>query len=156
MELDKFIFLDIDGVLNDCQNLDNPFHDDKMLLLKKIVDNTQAKIILSSTWRVPYLHYKNHISIDSIDFSYMSIIDTTFHQYNLTLHDCTGDLEDIRKRPQEIIDYLSHHQCQSFIVIDDMKLNWGQLSKHLIQTVSYYGLTKELVDKAIKLLNKKE
>ena len=65
-------------------------------------------------------------------------------------------LEDIRKRPQEIMDYLLYHQCQSFIVIDDMKLNWGQLSKHLIQTVSYYGLTKELVNKAIKLLNEKE
>ncbi|MEA2885200.1 MAG: hypothetical protein QOH32_4456 [Bradyrhizobium sp.] len=52
----KIIFLDIDGVLN-CSKTPNPrdfpYIVDKKLLarLKKLLDRTGAKVVLSSTWR---------------------------------------------------------------------------------------------------------
>src|SRR5260370_34823589 len=52
----KIIFLDIDGVLN-CDNTPNPrkfpYIIDKKLLarLKKLLDRTGAKVVLSSSWR---------------------------------------------------------------------------------------------------------
>ena len=54
-EIVKIIFLDIDGVLNvNAQGRDNYgqlFHKHFMDNLKRIVDETGAKIVLSSSWR---------------------------------------------------------------------------------------------------------
>lgn len=57
--MDKYIFLDIDGVLNSNdwfeknKDVDGLVEIDpsKLILLKEIVDCTEAKIILSSSWR---------------------------------------------------------------------------------------------------------
>jgi HAD domain in Swiss Army Knife RNA repair proteins len=52
----KVIFLDIDGVLN-CKRTSNPrkfpYIVDKRLLLRfrRLLDQTSAKVVLSSTWR---------------------------------------------------------------------------------------------------------
>ncbi|MGM9878817.1 MAG: HAD domain-containing protein [Bacilli bacterium] len=53
----KAIFLDVDGVLihqnyknKETENID----EEKIKLLKKIIDETSAKIILTSNWRRPY------------------------------------------------------------------------------------------------------
>lgn len=50
----KVIFLDIDGVLNNDEDLFNDTCLNNKLIenLKLIVDTTKAKIVLSSTWRV--------------------------------------------------------------------------------------------------------
>ena len=50
------IFLDVDGVLNNAYTTDRikgyiGIDDNKVRLLKQIVDYFDAKIILSSTWR---------------------------------------------------------------------------------------------------------
>ena len=52
----KVIFLDIDGVLNSmsCKATIEGFdfvEDEKVALLKEIIDLTGAKVVLSSTWR---------------------------------------------------------------------------------------------------------
>ena len=53
----KVIFLDIDGVLNEdttptrTQSCALFIDQEKLLRLKRIIDATQAKIVLSSTWR---------------------------------------------------------------------------------------------------------
>ena len=60
----KVIFLDIDGVLNSFQTFREIYYEheltgfrrvaidiDKVKLLKEIVDNTGALIVLSSSWR---------------------------------------------------------------------------------------------------------
>lgn len=45
----KVIFLDFDGVMNTFN--DKILQDDKLALLAEIVDKTQAKIVLSTSWR---------------------------------------------------------------------------------------------------------
>lgn len=53
----RVVFLDIDGVLNYAGFKKRAFgyyfvDDEKIKLLKEIVDKTDAKIVLSSTWRL--------------------------------------------------------------------------------------------------------
>lgn len=51
---EKIIFLDIDGVLNNAKSdISDLFviETDLLQILKKIVDSTDASIVLSSTWR---------------------------------------------------------------------------------------------------------
>ena len=50
----KVIFLDVDGVLNSAKTLyeDSSLEDNLILNLKELVNKTEAKIILSSSWRL--------------------------------------------------------------------------------------------------------
>ena len=53
----KVIFLDIDGVLNHeyCKALLHGIYfveDEKVLLLKELINATAAKVVLTSTWRM--------------------------------------------------------------------------------------------------------
>ena len=58
----KVIFLDVDGVLN-CQKTEAKCRgfigvdSKKVKLLKKIVDATDAKIVLSSSWKIGWWKY---------------------------------------------------------------------------------------------------
>lgn len=49
----KVLFLDVDGVLNSNNNLlfDHVIENDKLQILKSIVERTNAKLVLSSNWR---------------------------------------------------------------------------------------------------------
>lgn len=54
MTLTKFIFLDVDGVLNSmpyCERAGRELNPENIRRLKEIVDATGAKIVLSSTWK---------------------------------------------------------------------------------------------------------
>ena len=90
----KIIFLDIDGVLNSRVydrkrnwNEQTDIDETRLPLVKKIVDGTGAKIVLSSTWRE---HWdKNHEKCDE-DGIY---INNTFAKFGLEIYDKTPDLE---------------------------------------------------------------
>ena len=54
MVLTKFIFLDVDGVLNSkpyCERTGRELNPENVRQLKEIVDATGARIVLSSTWK---------------------------------------------------------------------------------------------------------
>ena len=83
----KIIFLDIDGVLNsvryDCQRtIDQGNIDETRLqLIKKLVDATEARIVLSSSWRK---HWEKDISkCDTIGRD----INEVFAKYQLAIYD---------------------------------------------------------------------
>ena len=71
----KVIFLDIDGVLNysGCkEKIGGIFfvNDERIKILKEIIDKTNAKIVLSSTWRSGWwdLEAGKTTTIDAHDF----------------------------------------------------------------------------------------
>lgn len=145
----KVIFLDIDGVLSTYRDLhkeleNNPnkkikidtIFDRPTLLLKEIIDKTDAKIVLSSSWRITHLDK----AIEALK------------EYGISIYDVTPYLRKIRG--EEIKAWLSKNDyVESFIIIDDDS-DMGELMDYLIQTNNYYGLEEEHVEKAIKLLNK--
>ena len=79
----KYIFLDIDGVLN---NGTGPFlHEDKVKLLSEIIEETNAKIILVSSWKDGWYNDK------SLCTARAKIIDSVFEKFGIFIYDKTED-----------------------------------------------------------------
>lgn len=149
----KVIFLDFDGVLNsakyllghgDCGVAIDPA---RMALLKQIVDATDAKIVLSTSWREHWS--KDLIHCDSTGM----LINRIFSKYGLHIFDKTPELHE--RRETEIKSWLdTHPEVENFVVLDDSLLSAGYLNGHFIKTSNYFdGLDETDVQKAIDILN---
>jgi hypothetical protein len=134
----KVIFLDIDGVLN-CDKTPNPrkfpYIVDKKLLarLKKLVDRTGAKVVLSSTWRCDPVGVfaAKHWGIPFIDV-------------------CPDRPRSPRRK--EITAWLAAHpRVTRFVVIDDEDDELDDLP--LFQPSAKTGLTAEIVKGVERYLN---
>jgi hypothetical protein len=136
----KVIFLDIDGVLN-CAKTSNPrklpYIVDKKLLarLKRLLERTGAKVVLSSTWRYDPagIFSAKHWGIPFIDV-----------------------IPDRPKRPRrdEILEWLSRHpRVKRYAVIDDEDDELDDLP--LFQPSASTGLTRAIVAGAAKYLEGK-
>eukprot|EP01084_Bolivina_argentea_P121910 216058_1 len=155
----KIIFLDVDGVLNSLeytpvQDIESPddlyvIEEDKVKLLKQIVDKTNSKIVISSTWR------NNAKQLQKLS--------NILNKYGMKYLDCIPHLKDNDKnRVDEIEMFMNEYnknndiQISKWIAIDDMdlmKYNPKLITKHFIHTTQQYGLTSQHVKQAIKLLN---
>ena len=131
----KVIFLDVDGVLNSehwykknhkrhperCRT-DTAIDPRYVRNLKRIVDRTGAKIVLSATCRGDvkgnYCHYLHRI----------------LEKYGLIIYDYTRRLGG--ERGYEIQDWLDNHQNVTNIVILDDDSDMMHLTKYLVKTKS--------------------
>lgn len=153
----KYLFLDIDGVLNshkydverDIMNTSN-IDGTRLDLVKEIVDQTGAKIVLTSTWRKHW--EKSEVFCDAIGKE----LNETFKKHGLEIYDKTPTISYL-ERGKEIEAYLSDHMAdlEAFCVVDDMMYAWDGLSPFFVQTNPRigYGLEKRHVERIIKLLN---
>lgn len=156
--MNKIIFLDIDGVLNSNQYWasiqdrkktmpEMEFQLDPKCLrnLKKIVDETHSKIVVTSTWKRIKDHidkFKNHIS-----------------QYGLYVYDLAPCHPDgAIHRGDEIRQYLEEHkgEVDKFILLDDDEFpDFNELKEHWVKTSFYKGgLGKEQVEESIQRLGR--
>lgn len=156
----KVIFLDIDGVLNSRiydrkrnWNEQTDIDETRLPLLKKIVDETGAKIVLSSTWRE---HWNEDPLLCRDDGVY---INNTFAKFGLEIYGKTPDLGLTAERPEEIQAWLdsARELVESFVIIDDYRYGWENLSDNFVKTNPHFGLglEKEHAEKAVEILNKK-
>ena len=149
----KAIFLDIDGVLNSNEhtafiksfvtysdNMIEPFDDDCLYNLKYIVDETDAKIIITSIWCLfpDYLYIlMNKLEEYGLDKNVISL--TTSNKY--------------KDKLQEIAVKLKKLGVTEYVVLDnDKTLN---LNRHVI-TNNATGLTEIDAKQAIKILTYNE
>ena len=154
----KVIFLDIDGVLNssaydrkrDWDKLTN-IDESRLPLVKRIVDETGAKIVLSSTWRV---HWDTDAEKCDADGGYLN---ETFSKCSLEIFSKTPDLGMDGDRPEEIRAWLdaAAEPVERFVVLDDYRYAWGKLSDFFVKTNPRFGLGLEEghVLRAIEILN---
>lgn len=152
----KLLFLDVDGVLNSTRfsyelsnneleiykSLSFPldsFDYRAIELVNYIIDNTDAKLVISSDWRFddelePCLKYHG----------------LKYEIYGKTPYD------KHYRRNIEIETFILNEseKIESYCIIDDIDdwFNDEQL-KHMVKTSTYEGLTKKLADKVIKILN---
>lgn len=149
----KIIFLDFDGVLNSekyvrAQNEYGVIIDpEKMLMLKHIIDKTNAKTVLSTSWRE---HWdKDSFLCDETGKQ----INEIFKKYGIKIYDKTPFLKEGRE--QEILCWLNcNKDTESFVVLDDRFLSADYLYGHFVKTSGYRNaLTKEDAVKAIEILN---
>ena len=154
----KIIFLDIDGVLNsDRYDREQGIYEagiidvSRVALIKEIIDKTDAKVVLTSTWR----HHwdKDEAKRDRLGKE----IDDAFKKYNVEIYDKTPRLGMFTDRADEILTYMENAQgeIKAFVIVDDSMYRWDDLSPFFVQTNPKigYGLEKHHVDKIVELLN---
>lgn len=153
----KILFLDIDGVLNSKRYDDARRFEDgnidvsRLPLVKRIIDETSAEIVLSSTWRKHWSQDPD--GCDPIGVS----LNRLFAEYGLTISDKTPVL-DAYDRVQEIRLWLEAHgnEVKSLAVLDDHRFGWGDLDDYVARTDFYIGrgLGEAHVEKVIRVLNR--
>lgn len=150
--MDKALFLDMDGVANgdkdfipkgfSSQVSIHPIGIEKIHLIRKILEKTGAKIVLSSTWRHGW-------SIEQFEavFSVFSFgFDGKFIGKTPSIRDAT--------RGQEIDKWLKDNNFHGNFVILDDDSDMEPHMDHLVQTDGTVGLTPQDMRKAIEILNR--
>ena len=152
----KVLFLDFDGVLNSRKYLRNfngygvAIDSERMRLLKGIIDATEAKIVLTTSWRV---HWDK--DTEACKETGKKINDI-FNEYDLKIYDKTSVLGTDRE--SEIRAWLEEHfETENFAVLDDMFLDADFLRGHFVRTSDYKdGLDEETSAQAVRILNAEE
>lgn len=157
----RVIFLDIDGVLNaDCdfggKSKPNPYvsSDDgnrycgicrtHVKLLKQIVDRTDAKIVLTSSWKNDYNDYIRHGYFNRVG----KYLYNKLRALGLSIYDTTikYDFSGGKNRGYEISQWLEDHpEVDRWVVLDDEKFSdydFLKITPNLILTDVEYGLWK--------------
>ena len=159
----KIIFLDIDGVLN-CHSTKDRVNeyigidDRKASLLKEIVDYTNAKIVLVSTWKEYWV--KNPKHKDKQD-ELANYLDEKLAKAGLIIWDKISDYGTLErghfiKEYVRIMNSVGSH-ISKYVILDDEMFDYKEsgCTKYLVQT-SFYdnGLEKKHVRKVVEMLNK--
>lgn len=143
----KVIFLDIDGVLNTSSKLEGDVftdggHLNKNLiqLLNKLIEDTKAKVVISSTWRKLYTQDQLYSILYNVGFNgeIVGMTGNSSHGF----------------RGLEIRQWLlGHPEVTNYIILDDDSdmLLWQ--ANHFFNTDHEFGLTKKIVYKATRFLN---
>lgn len=165
----KIIFLDIDGVLATPEYLEDgqwALNPEKQKLFGDILTQTDAEIVLSSSWRCNSLdETKEHMNNKGFLFN-NKLIGITIRGYHY-LERGTGIHLSI-PRGVEIKQWIDTHihsdngknwerkrlgKDYRYAILDDESDMLLEHRNHFVQTQSKIGLTQEDVDKAIKILN---
>ena len=158
----KVIFLDVDGVLNsvrwmksdECVTNGGIFGMDTQAvkLLKYIIEKTDAKIVVSSSWRIGGItegsHFHDELKrTDPSDTILDAVIGKT----------CQGDIDPPLPRNwvrgDQIQRWIDDNDFDGkFVILDDSD-DMAHLSDHLIRTETEIGILRSHVDRVIKALN---
>lgn len=154
--MEKYIFLDFDGVINTPKG---KFAKKAVANLLHLVERSDAKIIISSTWRLQGMKYiqklwqEHHMpgevigltpSCNSVNFSNVDGVEEW-----QGLHGCKG---------LEIAEWLrlNAKEPYRYIILDDEEDILFAQREHLVKVEGSKGLSKTDVREAIKILNTKE
>lgn len=168
----KVIFLDIDGVLNNQQTFQSRYEhhqstgewlleiDETMVArLTNIVKETNAKIVLSSSWRTGF----SYDTCEPLGEQARGLVDI-LNKYSLSIYSRTGNGKD---RTDEIEEWLqTHKDIDTFVILDDDSYDLQKfIGRELVKTSftapkemvkdmnDCTGLQDEHVERAIRILN---
>ena len=150
--------MDIDGVLNtdrqirknnlkqiECINFDV----EAMENLKKIIEETNAKIVVTSTWRI-HKRENGFLWSELIRNFQVCKINTDVIIDITPIIDTNMRLET---REFEISKWLSTNiNIEKFVILDD-QWSMGGLNNHFIRCLPFNGITRKIADDVIKKLN---
>lgn len=160
----KIIFLDVDGVL-DIFNREQNMQDilkSAVLRLKRIVDETEAKIVIISNWRYGCDQYKNRIK-DQQNYSQecdnWPQLSKALGEADLEIYDVTPWEDSLSTRSEEIIEYQKRHpDIEHFVILDDCFSDdysqYEELKQRLVFVNANQALQDRDVERAIRILKK--
>ena len=153
----RVIFLDIDGVLNSEEwdkyvqsftygarfNSCYLLSQEMILRLQNVVFQTNAEIVLTSSWRT--------------DVQALNALTKQLSLYHLCLRDTTL-YSTYNTRADDIHEWLrSHPDVRSYVIVDDYDDGFSNdevLVAHFVQTNYFQGLTSEEAEKIVEILSK--
>ncbi len=147
----KIIFLDIDGVLilpPEWGKIPDP---NCLEQLFRIIKETDAKVILSSSWRCMEETFEEVIKMHLWRFGdlHKYLIGETRHPtFAIDSHE-----REIEKWLEEDYRKIMEEQPDSFVILDDMEM-LGPLKLYAVHCKWADGLSREKADLAIKILQK--
>ena len=174
----KVLFLDVDGVLN-CKSTkeviwrDNGkqgFHgveSEKTKLLARIIKESGAVIVLSSTWRLNKVKsiFDNYLFLDDLeDEEYDDSSEKSAYRYlemrlaecGLSIYDDTPDSGGAYSRGKEIHGWLENHpDVTDYVILDDEEFRdfeTYELTDHVVYTTYAKGLTEKQVIEVLEIL----
>ena len=150
------IFLDVDGVLN-CVETKNKCNGllgidgMKVKRLKEIVDKTDSKIVLTSTWKIGWDEDNDKCHYDA------KYLNNKLSEQGLFIYDKT--IDNGSNRGEGIYDWIMSHETENWVVFDDELFDDFDcvIKTHLVKTNFYNpkgGLQQQHIDKALKILKK--
>ena len=148
----KVIFLDFDGVLNSdeyvrrCGHFGVILNPDKMELLKQLVEETGANIVLSTSWREHW-----NVTEEGCD-AIGDQINQIFRRHKMYIYDKVPHRTYGRKK--NIQSWLQEHpDVTSYAVLDDQFLDGEGIRNHFVKISNLRGgLNEEDVRRAIDIL----
>lgn len=157
----KYLFLDIDGVLNSedwnkyYQENNLKYHPEidpdidtrAIKRINKLINVTSSKIILSSSWRFYLSETIHRLRNSGLEYPISDIIQGEEYIYdfnNTSNHPTRGDLIEI---------FLKEHPCDNYVILDDINDMTEKQQTHLVQTDFEHGFTEEDLTKTIRILN---
>lgn len=148
----KIIFLDVDGVLNSRVDFDKPngngrsmyaLNKDMIERIHKLEEHTNAKIVLSSTWRC-YDEAKLELDKAGIKFIDITPIGNIKEEWQ----------GNYVRRGSEIKAWLDMHpEVKKYVIIDDDGDMLEEQMSNFVMTYFYTGFQDEHLEKAIRILN---
>lgn len=156
----KVIFLDFDGVITTLQS-----HwylcPSKMNLVKEIIEATDAKIVISSSWRRHTLE-KTIEHITNINNPFVGNNPFSLVDYVVGITPCMYAFKERNSdkhykvfRGEEIRGYLDENEdITNYVILDDDTDMLLCQKDHFVHTNAIKGIQKKDVLKAINILNK--
>lgn len=160
------VFLDIDGVINTIilHKYRHPFRNyislkdggyvdlclpgqgrvsnkQAVLWLNKICNEGDADIVITSSWRI------GHPLNDIKKALYRSGLDRKIK--------IIGATKVLGRRDAEILQWISSHYCDKYVVLDDDCADLTRVEKNLVRTDSNVGITYNEYKEAIEILTEK-
>lgn len=153
----RVIFLDIDGVLNSEEwdryvqsftygarfNSCYLLSQEMILRLQNVVFQTNAEIVLTSSWRT--------------NERAMSALTRQLSLYHLPIRDTTVSYAYGSRADEVKLWIEAHSNITSYAIVDDYDDGFSNdevLAAHFVQTTSAQGLTSEKAEKIVEILNK--
>lgn len=167
--MEKYIFLDFDGVIT-TQKSHYRLDQDAINKLGKIIEETDAKIVVTSSWRMNSVEAtKKELSTISshvpFPFPFVDrIVGVTIRAY----HYIKGDIHLDIPRGVEIKQWIDTHilsdngknwnfkKKYAYVILDDDSDMLFEHRHNFIKTDTLLGLSDENVKQAIKILNNGE
>jgi len=163
--VNRFIFLDIDGVLN-CHEwlpdiLCGQIHKDKVERLNHVLQVTHAKIVLSSAWR--YIVHRGEMNLAGMEWLLRSHGVLADRLIGITRADkmmpSSYDGRPVswpveNERGQQIREWLDNWcgRVENIVAIDDLDLGITEARIPLVRVDGKFGLTDADVQSAIDIL----
>lgn len=148
----KILFFDFDGVITTYQSkwkIDM----DKVKIVNDICDKTDAKIVVTSSWRIGYRGvvsvFHEFLKQYFIKHEYVGIF-----KYNKFIDNIIGMTDSGSCRGNEIKFYMNEHpDIENYVIIDDDSDMLDEQLFNFVQTDTYEGITERDAKLCIDILN---